>query len=74
MARKTDSSQRKEAVIIMSKEEKSLYEQMGGTYTEIDGIYYPNITFGDELAEQNDFCGKYGDMWKKYMHDNRNAD
>ena len=61
-------------MIIMSKEEKSLYEQMGGTYAEIDGIFYPNITLGDELAEQNDFCGKYGDMWKKYMHDNRNAD
>ena len=58
----------------MSKEEKSLYEQMGRTYAEIDGIFYPNITLGDELAEQNDFCGKYGDMWKKYMHDNRNAD
>jgi hypothetical protein len=74
MARKTYSSQIKEAVIIMSKEEKSLYEQMGGTYTEIDGIFYPNITLGNEAEEQNDFCGKYGDMWKKHMHDNRNAD
>ena len=23
--------------------EKSIFEQMGGTYTEIDGILYPNI-------------------------------
>lgn len=55
-------------------EELSLYEQMGGIYTEIDGIFYPNITLGDEIAEQNDFCGKYGDMWKKHMYDNREAD
>ena len=33
--------------VIMSKEEKSLYEQMGGTYTEIDGIFYPDVTLGD---------------------------
>ena len=58
----------------MSNDKKSLYEQMGGTYTEMDGIFYPNITLEDELAEQNDFCGKYGDMWKKHMHDNRNTD
>lgn len=58
----------------MSNDKKSLYEQMGGTYTEIDGIFYPNVTLDDEMAEQNSFCGKYGDMWKKHMHDNRNAD
>ena len=58
----------------MSNDIKSLYEQMGGTYAEIDGIFYPNITLEDEIAEQNDFCGKYGDMWKKHIHDNRNAD
>lgn len=74
MARKTDISQRKEAVIIMSNDKKSLYEQMGGTYTEIDGIFYPDVTLDDEMAVQNSFCGKYGDMWKKHMHDNRNAD
>lgn len=74
MARKTDSSQRKEAVIIMSNDKKSLYEQMGGTYTEIDGIFYLDVTLDDEMAVQNSFCGKYGNMWKKHMHDNRNAD
>lgn len=58
----------------MSNDKKFLYEQMGGTYAEIDGIFYPNITLEDEIAEQNDFWGKYGDMWKKHMHDNRNAD
>lgn len=58
----------------MNNDEKSLYEQMGGTYEEIDGILYPNITLSGAMSEQNDFCGKYGDMWKKYMHDNREAD
>ena len=58
----------------MSNDKKFLYEQMGGTYAEIDGIFYPNITLEDEIAEQSDFCGKYGDMWKTHMHDNRNAD
>lgn len=58
----------------MSNDKKSLYEQMGGTYTEIDGIFYPNVTLDDEIEEQNSFCGKYGDIWKKHMHDNRNAD
>ena len=48
-------------------ETTSLYEQMGGTYTEIDGIFYPKIILVNETAEQNDFCDKYGDMWKKHM-------
>lgn len=61
-------------MIIMSNDKKSLYEQMGGTYTEIDGIFYLDVTLDDEMAVQNSFCGKYGDMWKKHMHDNRNAD
>ena len=52
---------------IMSNDKKSLYEQMGG-------IFYVNVTLNDEIAEQNSFCGKYGDMWKKHIHDNRNAD
>lgn len=57
-------------------QERSYYEQRGkgGTYTEIDGIFYPDVTLDDEMAVQNDFCGKYGDMWKKHMHDNRNSD
>lgn len=58
----------------MSNDKKSLYEQMGGTYTEIDGIFYLDVTLDDEMAVQNSFCGKYGNMWKKHMHDNRNAD
>ena len=43
--------------------EKSIFEQMDGTYTEIDGILYPNIRVGQEetKAEQDTFWGKYGD-------------
>lgn len=48
----------------MSNDKKFLYEQMGGTYTEIDGIFYPNTTLGDEIAEHNSSCGKYSDMMR----------
>lgn len=53
--------------------EKSIFEQMGGTYTEIDGILYPNISVGQEetKAEQDTFSGKYGDIWKKYLKENQ---
>jgi len=51
------------------KEELSIFEQMGGTYTEKDGILYPNIRIGEEETEaiQDTFSGKYGDLWKKYL-------
>ena len=32
------------------KEELSIFEQMGGTYTEKDGILYPNIRIGEEFS------------------------
>jgi hypothetical protein len=54
---------------IMSNEELALYEQMGGTYKEMDGLYYPNI----EIEDVSRFCGKYGDMWKKYMMENHHV-
>ncbi|MBD5522493.1 MAG: TnpV protein [Lachnospiraceae bacterium] len=46
---------------------------MGGTYTEIDGILYPNILIDEEQTEtmQDVFAGKYGDLWKKYMKENQ---
>ena len=55
------------------KEELSIFEQMGGTYTEKDGILYPNIFIGEEETEtmQNVFLGKYGDLWKKYLKENQ---
>ena len=53
--------------------EKSIFERMGGTYTEKDGILYPNICVGQEEteAEQYTFSGKYGDLWKKYLKENQ---
>ena len=54
---------------IMSNEELSLYEQMGGTYKEMDGLYYPKI----EIEDVSRFCGKYGDLWKKYMMENHHV-
>lgn len=55
--------------------EKSIFEQMGGTYTEKGGILYPNILIGEEETEtktmQNAFSGKYGDLWKKYLKENQ---
>ena len=53
--------------------EKSIFEQMGGTYTEIDGILYPNIHIDEEQTEtmQDVFAGKYGDLWIKYMKENQ---
>lgn len=65
---------------VLEEEKPNQREQIKIRADKLDD-YFPDgftpmggITFGDELAEQNDFCGKYGDMWKKYMHDNRNAD
>ena len=37
--------------------ELSTYEAMGGTYTEVDGLFYPNIV----VSEESDvWVGKYG--------------
>ena len=44
--------------------ELSTYEAMGGTYTEVDGVLYPNIT----VSEESDvWVGKYGLLWMNYM-------
>ncbi len=48
------------------KKELSIFEQMGGTYTEIDGIFYPNLVL---KPEKNAFVGKYGTIWMRYMED-----
>lgn len=54
----------------MSNETKELsfFEQMGGTYTERDGVFYPNL-----LAEQEQEhveVGKYGLLWISFMKEN----
>ena len=37
--------------------ELSTYEAMGGTYTEVNGVLYPNITISEEVDV---WVGKYG--------------
>lgn len=57
--------------------ELSLYESMGGTYTEVDGILYPNIGM-DDTGTKSDMVsivtaadiGKYGCQWISYMKEN----
>lgn len=53
-------------VVAMSRE-LSTYETMGGTYTEVDGVLYPNIAV---LEEANVWVGKYGLLWIDYMKSN----
>lgn len=63
-------------VVTMSRE-LSLYEAVGGTYTEIDGVFYPDISM-DDTATKSDTdsaitttdIGKYGHMWISYMKEN----
>lgn len=61
-------------VVAMSRE-LSLYEAMGGTYTEVDGILYPNIgvevkEFGKDFEPTTTDIGKYGHLWISYMKEN----
>ena len=44
--------------------ELSTYEAMGGTYTEVDGVLYPNIMVSEEADV---WIGKYGLLWIDYM-------
>lgn len=50
---------------------KSLFEEMGGTYTlGEDGMYYPNL----ELPEDEEpHYGKYGRMRRFYLQEHRKA-
>lgn len=44
---------------------KSLFEQMGGSYTlGEDGLYYPNLVFPEE---EKAHYGKYGMVCKRYL-------
>lgn len=47
--------------------ELSTYEAMGGTYTEVDGVLYPNIKVSEEADV---WAGKYGLLWIDYMKSN----
>ena len=57
--------------------EISLFEKLGGTYTEVDGILYPNIGMDDtdtksdmDLVVTSTDIGKYGHLWISYMKEN----
>ncbi|MBQ4058264.1 MAG: TnpV protein [Lachnospiraceae bacterium] len=47
--------------------EISTYEAMGGTYTEVDSVLYPNIVVSKEA---NVWVGKYGLLWMDYIKSN----
>ncbi len=44
--------------------QKSIFEQMGGTYTQVGDYLLPNLTI-DESEQQQ--IGKYGRMQKRYL-------
>lgn len=48
------------------KKELSIFEQMGGTYTEVDGIFYPNLVI---KQKKNVMVGKYGIIWMSFMEE-----
>lgn len=55
--------------------EISLFEKLGGTYREVDGILYPNIGVEVQVSdkdydEANADIGKYGHLWISYMKEN----
>lgn len=50
------------------KKELSLFEQMGGTYIEIDGVLYPNLVLKRKrmpLQESTELFGCV--IWKKII-------
>ena len=61
------AEQDKEMEVVVMSRELSTYEAMGGTYTEVDGVLYPNI----KVSEGADvWVGKYGLLWIAYMKSN----
>ena len=54
--------------------ELSIFEQMGGTYREENGLLYPNITMdsdGENKVQSIMDVGKYGLIWLDYLKDNQ---
>ena len=52
-----------------------MFERTGGTYTEVDGILYPNMKMDvleltDVVDVKNADVGKYGHLWISYMKEN----
>ena len=48
--------------------QKSIFEQCGGTYTQVGDYLLPNLII-DEAEQQP--VGKYGRMWKRYLKEHR---
>ena len=48
--------------------QKSIFEQMGGTYTQVGDYLIPNLVISE--AEQSPL-GKYGRMLKRYLKEHR---
>lgn len=73
-AKATAGAEQDREVVIMSRE-LSLYVAMGGTYTEVNGILYPNISVeakepNTDSATTTSDIGKYGHLWISYMKEN----
>ena len=52
-----------------------MFERMGGTYTEVDGILYPDMEMDvrgltKAVDVENADVGKYGHLWISYMKEN----
>ena len=47
---------------------KSRFEEMGGTYTEIDGIFYPNLALPEPETRP---IGKWGMMHEAYLREHK---
>jgi len=44
---------------------KSLFEQMGGTYSEVDGYLIPDLTIAQKLEDIS--FGRYGRLHREYL-------
>ena len=47
---------------------KSIFEQMGGKYTQVGDYYLPNLILEDQEMQP---IGKYGRMRKRYLKEHR---
>ena len=50
--------------------EKTIFEQMGGTYTLQGDYYLPNLALS---AEENKFIGIWGQRHKRYLQEHKRA-
>ena len=48
--------------------QKSIFEQMGGTYTQVGDYFIPNLVISETAQSP---LGKYGRMRKRYLKEHR---